>query len=291
MTIIKIFSNIKAKIRILIIKVLIHAATFCYRSADFFSKFKVTRIFLDTFCHLHFSKITKATCGDYEFVFSTPNQTCIQRALNFKNKEPETINFINTMERGSVFWDIGANVGVFSIYAAKVRQCRVFSFEPSVFNLGLLARNIWLNSLTDQITIVPLPLTDRIMINKLHLSTTEEGGAVSTFGESITYDGTSLNSIFEYSTIGISADESVRFLHIPLPEYLKIDADGIEHYILRGSSKILDNIKGLIIEVDEHYVEKNEIVNRVLEEKDFCLESKYAKTLNQIWRKRNKDEH
>jgi FkbM family methyltransferase len=57
------------------------------------------------------------------------------------------------MPRGSVLWDIGANVGLYSCYAVKARDCRVFAFEPSVFNLELLARNIFLNGIADQATM------------------------------------------------------------------------------------------------------------------------------------------
>jgi len=73
----------------------------------------------------------------------------------FATKEPETLEWIDRIPEKSVLWDIGANVGLYSCYAAKARGCRVFAFEPSVFNLEILARNIFLNQLTDQITIVP----------------------------------------------------------------------------------------------------------------------------------------
>ena len=58
------------------------------------------------------------------------------------------------MPEGSVVWDIGANVGLYSCYAAKHRGCRVFAFEPYVFNLEILARNIYLNQLSERVTIV-----------------------------------------------------------------------------------------------------------------------------------------
>ena len=77
---------------------------------------------------------------------------------------------------------VGANVGIYSVYAAKVRECKVYAFEPSVFNLEILARNIHLNELVEQVTIVPLPLSNRLQKSKLNMSTTDWGGALSTFG-------------------------------------------------------------------------------------------------------------
>lgn len=67
--------------------------------------------------------------------FSTPNPLNIYRVKTFSSKEPETLEWIERMPIGSIFWDIGANIGLYSCYAAKKRGCRVFCFEPSVFNL------------------------------------------------------------------------------------------------------------------------------------------------------------
>jgi len=50
-------------------------------------------------------------------------------------KEPDTLMWIDKIPEHSVFWDVGANVGLYSCYAAKARNCIVFAFEPSVFNL------------------------------------------------------------------------------------------------------------------------------------------------------------
>src|SRR4051812_37306235 len=81
-------------------------------------------------------------------VFAVPNAPSKFRADTFSTKEPETLEWIDGIPEGSVLWDIGANVGLYTCYAAKARGCRVFAFEPSVFNLELLARNIFFNQLT-----------------------------------------------------------------------------------------------------------------------------------------------
>jgi FkbM family methyltransferase len=94
----------------------------------------------------------------------------------FSTKEPETLEWIDTFPLGSVVWDIGANIGLYSCYAAKMRDCKVYAFEPSVFNLDLLARNIFLNGLTEKVVMVPLPLSDKLAINRLKMTNTERGG-------------------------------------------------------------------------------------------------------------------
>ena len=80
------------------------------------------------------------------------------RMSTIEDKEPETIDWIDSFEEGACFYDIGANVGVFTLYAAKSKKCQVFSFEPSVFNLESLVRNININYLDKQVTIIPIPL-------------------------------------------------------------------------------------------------------------------------------------
>jgi len=114
--------------------------------------------------------------GQTELVFTVPNQLNRFRINTFSSKEPETLEWIDSIPEGTVLWDVGANVGLYSCYAAKCRHCRVFSFEPSVFNLELLARNIFINDLVDRVTIVPLPLSDSLHVNTLNMTSTEWGG-------------------------------------------------------------------------------------------------------------------
>ena len=149
--------------------------------------------------------------------FSTPNPLTTYRAESFSNKEPETLEWIDSMPEGSVVWDIGANVGLYSCYAAKHRGCRVFAFEPSVFNLEILARNIYLNKLSELVTIVPLPLTDALAVNKLNMTSTAWGGALSTFAQDYGHDGQALRKVFEYETVGLSMTDVVELLKIPEP--------------------------------------------------------------------------
>lgn len=115
--------------------------------------------------------------------FAVPNRINRFRAKSFATKEPETLDWIDHLPQCCTIWDVGANVGLYSIYAAKKRECRVVAFEPSVFNLELLARNLFLNSLQERVSIVPLALSDKLAVNQLRMTTTEWGGALSTFGQ------------------------------------------------------------------------------------------------------------
>ncbi len=188
--------------------------------------------------------------------FTTPNDLNRFRANTFSTKESDTLEWIDQISENSIFWDIGANVGLYSIYAAKQKNAKVFSFEPSVFNLELLARNIFLNQLSDKVVIVPLPLFDQLSINKLQMTNTEWGGALSSFGAEYGHDGKPIHKVFEYSLVGLSLNDAVQRLNLPEPDYIKMDVDGIEHIILKGGKNVLKNVKEILVEINEDFVEQ-----------------------------------
>lgn len=239
------------------------------------------------------TSIREVQHGGVSLKFSAPNAVNEFRVNTFSTKEPETLQWIDSIPTGSCLWDIGANVGIYSCYAAKQKGCKVFAFEPSVFNLETLSRNIWLNGLTEQVTIFPLPLSDSLGVSKMNMSSTEWGGAMSSFRETITHDGTILSKVFEYSILGLTMDQAMELLDIPQPDYIKMDVDGIEHLILGGGSQVLAKTQGVLVEINEVFErQKNDAsmyLNRaglVLAEKrrsDIFDDTPYASSYNQIW--------
>ena len=84
----------------------------------------------------------------------TPNWRCRYGAESFSTKEPETLKWIDEYGGDGVLFDIGANVGLYSLYYAATKNSKVYAFEPSVFNVGLLAKNIHINNLEHLIQII-----------------------------------------------------------------------------------------------------------------------------------------
>jgi len=240
-------------------------------------------------------RVTEVMHGGVNLKFATPNSLCHWRAKTFSTKEPETLEWIESIPEASIFWDVGANVGLYSVYAAKIRNCQVWAFEPSVFNLELLARNIALNALTDKVFIVPIALNDHLGSNRLRMTTTEWGGALSTFGKNFGWDGKKIRQVFEFQTIGLSIDDVIHKLEIPMPEYIKMDVDGIEHLILKGGLNTLHNVKCILIEINDDFHEQAEQCHSLLTEVGLTLKEKrhsidiavstggFENTYNQIW--------
>ena len=77
--------------------------------------------------------------------FFVPNYITNYLIDTFFSKEPETLEWIDSFDKNKkvIFWDIGANIGIYSIYAAlKHSDIEVVCFEPSTSNLRILSRNI-----------------------------------------------------------------------------------------------------------------------------------------------------
>jgi FkbM family methyltransferase len=191
-----------------------------------------------------------------DLVFAVPNELCVYRAETFSTKEPDTLVWLDTLSEGGVLWDVGANVGLYSIYAAKSRKANVYAFEPSVFNLEFLARNIYLNKLHNLITIVPIALSDTTGKSLFKMSNTSWGGALSTFGQDFDQNGGNLDSVFEYQILGLKMSDVVHSLGVPLPSHIKIDVDGIEHFILRGGAEVLSQTQSVLIELNDNFAEQ-----------------------------------
>lgn len=245
--------------------------------------------------NLSMDQIVEITHEECHLKFVVPNSLCYWRAKTFSTKEPETLEWIDSMPQNALLWDVGANIGLYSVYAAKKRNCRVWAFEPSVFNLELLARNIFANGLTEQVCIVPLALSDQLRSSQMHITSTEWGGALSTFDKSFGWDGKTIRQVFEFQTMGLSMEDAVEKLLIPKPDYIKMDVDGLEHFILKGGTEVLLRIKGILIEINDDFNEQAEHCYKLLSEAGLVLKEKrhseiienstagFQNSYNQIW--------
>ena len=66
--------------------------------------------------------------------------------------------------------DCGANVGMYSVWAAATRRARVVAFEPESQNYAILNRNILINNLTDRVTAYCMGLSDSSGLSTLHMA-------------------------------------------------------------------------------------------------------------------------
>ena len=242
---------------------------------------------------------------DKEIKFFVPNQLLNWRVETFFTKEPETLEWIDNFEKKEnlVFWDIGANVGLYSIYnSLKNPKSTTIAFEPSSSNLRVLTRNISINNLEKNIKVVSMPLTNKKNIfQEMKEGQFIEGGAMNSFGENFDFEGKEFQTNMKYNLLGTTMNYFIENSILEIPDYIKIDVDGIEHLILKGGDKFLNNqkVKSLLIEINENFKEQYEQVLDLMEKnkfrilhkkfnKDFQLEgSKFNKTFNYVFIKKN----
>lgn len=165
-----------------------------------------------------------------------PGQPAAMRAVSFHNKEPETLAWIDSLPPG-VLWDVGANIGLYSLYAAK-RGLRVFAFEPSPMNFAVLCRNVAINKVPVETYCVALG--DQTGLGHLHVRTLRFGQADA---------GLYAEEPLEVSTMMFRADD----FPAPKPDYLKIDIDGAEDRLLAGAPKTLAGARQIQIECGGTY--------------------------------------
>ena len=236
-------------------------------------------------------RIIEVSHSDTKLLFFNTNEITTYRALSFSTKEPETLNWIDSFHDKSVFFDIGANVGIYSAYAAKKNNVNVVAFEPSFFNLEILFKNININKLNDKVTIVPLALNNINSIEKFNMSDNRQAAALSSFGQSYDQYGKDLNIKNFYKTIGIKLDSLLDIYKLELPDYIKIDVDGIEHLILEGSVKSLQNVKSVLVEITNSFDEQSSRASALLQKLNFIRKKNIenigiSNTENQIWIKK-----
>ena len=255
-----------------------------------------------------FQKLTKSVVHyssqkgkSYSFQLFAPNAMCRFRAHTFSSKEPETLAWIEALGGEGAFFDIGANVGLYSTYYALVNSGAVYSFEPSVFNLRLLAQNSHLNGLQHRINIIPNPLSNQMGFEEFKMQNTDEGGALSSFGVDYGHTGETLKTNFSFRSCGFTLDFLMDSNIIrEIPRMIKIDVDGIEHLILEGAQKALKHPKciSVLIEVDKKFHLAADRVKILLVEAGFSLLKKdewgqfgggevFESSPNQIWVKPN----
>ena len=211
---------------------------------------------------------------DKEINFFIPNKATELRVKRIFTKEPGTLEWINNFKANEniIFWDIGSNIGLFSIYAAvRHPKVKVFSFEPSTSNLRVLSRNISINNLQEKIILNQFPLTNKIneYLN-FKESRFQEGCAENVFGENSEFFSKN-----EYTVYGTNINYLLKNNILDLPDYIKIDVDGIEHLILDGGNDYLSDkkIKSISVEVNKNFKEQLDKINSILEKCNFIFSS------------------
>lgn len=183
--------------------------------------------------------------------------------------EKDLVNWIDSFNKKDIFYDIGSNVGMFSIYAAK-KKIKCFCFEPHYSNLETFLYNVRLNNVQNNIVILPVLLSNKSKITKFFLrDLTPSAGkneiahsrSKYIIGEKINYNSQNinigrniLNSALTINTCADTLDNIIDNYKLRRPTKVKIDVDGAELLILNGFKNNIKYVSEIMIEMYERDV-------------------------------------
>ena len=198
--------------------------------------------------------------GDEKLIFRTGHGRLLWRAKTFQDEEPMMIDWINEFETEDCFYDVGANIGSYSLYAAK-RGVRTFAFEPEFNNLQLLYENIFLNQLQARCTPIPIALGDSTNLDVLFLKSVSKGDALHSVGGKSYLLGDLSPVSLTVNVLVARLDDLIDIFSLPRPTKVKIDVDGNELNVVKGAMNTLDYVREVYVEVDIKQAEHRQILD------------------------------
>ena len=182
----------------------------------------------------------------------------VAKGLKFNNAEsspelglgtyelPIQTIFAQHLDTGDVFYDIGANVGFFSIVAAKLvgDTGKVYAFEPGTENAKAIRHNAKLNNF-DTIEVIEKAVSNTSGEGQLLLAKYSGGHALATADAPPDLAG-------ELTVDLVSIDDLIAQNRIASPNFVKVDVEGGELDVLKGMTQTIKTYKPTIIyEVDD----------------------------------------
>ena len=204
--------------------------------------------------------------GGKKIIFSNnpSSKTYIKNRMDrMLSKEPETINWINGFDKKTVFFDIGANIGIYSLYSAIVKQNLVYAFEPHAASYKNLLESINLNKLQN-CNAHCIAMGDKLALSSINIKNMHEGVPNNIVGK---------KAELYHGCTEFSLNFLVSKKMLPQPDHIKIDVDGYEDKVIEGSMEVFRNTKSILLEIS------NKNINYVdmIEALGFKVESKHKR--------------
>jgi FkbM family methyltransferase len=195
-------------------------------------------------------KIPVATPHGELLMYCNSRETAMYPPVYLTN-EPDTLAWIDAMPDDAVLWDIGANVGIYTMYAGLAGH-QVLAFEPASSTYFTLIKNLEINGLLDQVDAYCLAFDDQTRLGKLNMAGNISGSSMHAFERDTHCWDEQITIKIAHPTMGFSIDTFISLFDPPKPTHLKLDVDSTEKEIIDGARDLLTNhpLKSIWVEVD-----------------------------------------
>ncbi len=153
---------------------------------------------------------------------------------------------------GDVFLDVGANIGLYTMMAAK--RCgdtgQVIACEPHIGNAFSLMKNCQLNGVSDRVRILVSALSASSGFDDFNYDSLIPGTSMSQFGSTLDDKGQEINPVLAELKYGVQLDDLIASNRIPVPTIVKIDVDGNEELVLEGMESLLTRNRPRSLQVE-----------------------------------------
>lgn len=174
------------------------------------------------------------------------------------------------LKPGDIFYDIGANVGFFTILAANLvgASGQVYAFEPEAKNVAILRRNAELNHFAN-VTVMEKAVSRTTGVEAFYLTKCVGGHTLASVGRKF-----DIEECLTVSTVSIDDLLLQQPREIKPPTLVKVDVEGAEIDVLHGMSQTIQQYQPLILyEVDDENKDNLLSKKKVIDE--FLLAYKY----------------
>lgn len=177
---------------------------------------------------------------DYDkarIVMEVETQDEANKRLTACQKEPWTTAWIESIPPEGVFYDVGANVGSYTLIAA-VRGVRTVAIEPGFNNYATLCRNALRNQALHRLITFPVALANKTGLVWLDYNSVAQGGASHTLGSPTPVHFSTHRQLVQTWRL----DDLIAMFHLAPPTHIKIDVDGdgrVEMAVFAGMADTL----------------------------------------------------
>lgn len=187
------------------------------------------------------------SANNTDILFSAPNRIMIRRNKSRFSSEADVISdILQELNSDDIFYDIGANTGLYSLFAAK--NCsKVISFEPYPPNYELLKKDMLKNGISN-IEVCEIALSDSNGTVSFDQPVEDDVG----YGSSSIVERDTSNSIEVPTRTG---DELISEDSFPAPNIVKIDVEGSEPLVIDGMEDTLSDSDCRLVYCEVHIKE------------------------------------